>query len=77
MAFVLPSLANNDVVRELAVEDDVLDTLEADFLHIPSGSVMEDWSAGSTGDHVVILLEDGEGEVNDENVIRTEEMYGG
>ena len=70
VAFVLPSLANNDVIRELAIEDDVLDTLEdADFL--------QDWSSDSTGDHFVILMKDGEGKMNDENVIRTDEMYGG
>ena len=38
---ILPSLANNDVVRELAIVDNVLGTLEdADFLHVPSGSVI-------------------------------------
>ena len=70
VAFVLPSLANNDVIRELAIEDDVLDTLEdADFL--------QDWSSDSTGDHFVIPMKDGEGKMNYENVIRKDEMYGG
>ena len=70
VAFVLPSLANNDVIRELAIEDDVLDTLEdADFL--------QDWSSDSTGDHFVILMKDGEGKMNNENVIRTDECMAG
>ena len=82
MAFELPPLTSDGEVGEPAVQEDgpkVLDTLSNACLlrRVSTASGDEDGSVGSTGDHVVIFIEDGEGEVKGENLIQTEEMYGG